>query len=138
MSALNLGSITRVPPAPLVWRAGAGVYGWVEQGLGFVLHTAVGRWQPLSDASLASGRVLGAAERVELIAAYGRPLVCSWCGEEGVHAKCADEERAAESDRFEDTSAWWRFGFKAELERDARRFKSEPLAQLAAVVRRNS
>lgn len=65
--------VSRVPPA-LVWRAAEGVYGWVERGLGFVLHTAVGRWQPLTDAALCAGRVATPAERVELVARFGRPL----------------------------------------------------------------
>lgn len=137
MSALNLGSITRAP-APLVWRAAEGVYGWVEQGLGFILFTATGRWQPLgvADAALASGRVLGADERVALVATYGRPLTCTWCGEDGVHAECVAAEREAEYRRREDKAD--RRRFVAQLDRDARRFGSEALADLATLVRRGS
>lgn len=72
MNALNVSrSDIRLAPQPLVWRGKSGVVVWVEHGIGHVLNCA-GRWVPLVDVEL-SGSVLTAAERVALVAEFGRP-----------------------------------------------------------------
>ena len=71
MNALN-HNITRTHP-PLVVDIGRGYYAWVENGLGFTLSVASGRWQPLVDGSGIGGHVLKAPQVAALVAAYGRP-----------------------------------------------------------------
>jgi len=72
LSAINLSAVISTLP-PLVVAIGRGAYAWIENGLGFLLHSGSRQWVPLVDAEGLGGVVLRADEVTELVAEFGRP-----------------------------------------------------------------
>lgn len=68
MACVDLDS----PPRPLVYQVRDGLYGWVENGLGWTLDVrGSGTWKRM-DAPLC-GHVLSESQVVALVATFGRP-----------------------------------------------------------------
>lgn len=88
MNSLNVSSkpvtVTRALP-PLVVDVGNGAFAWIEKGHGFLLHTAVGQWHPLTDAPGIGGTVLKADQVAALVLSFGSPFKpkCAGCNDTG-------------------------------------------------------
>lgn len=69
---MNAVTVLRQLP-PLVVELRHGAYAWVENGLGFILHAATGRWHPITDATEIGGHVLTPAQVARVVLHHGRP-----------------------------------------------------------------